>query len=332
MELRQLRYFLTVVEERSISRAAERLSMTQPPLSAAISGLEKELGVPLLRRHPRGVEVTDAGAFLAQQSERILFAVEQATTTTRAIGAGRLGKITIAGTAMTSWQLLPRALATFTQRSAGADIDVVEASPEDAIDQVRNRRAAAALIYCTDTRLVETSLAEGLQVAVIRREPLVVVVPRDHPAGDATMVDLAELADSPWVVPVGRSPVPAVSELIAQAWANAAINPSTQRRAGANTVLAMVQAGLGVTILPSSVTAVAGPDVRVRPPRQTLTPVKAVLVWRMEEPEPLLSTFISAVLATPEPDRLASGHERLPVSVTDPDHLAPWAPGSLRDE
>ena len=80
MDVRQLRYFLAVVHERSFSRAAERLGMTQPPLSTAIAQLERELGVPLLERHPRGVEPTEAGRDLAERAALILQTLETATT------------------------------------------------------------------------------------------------------------------------------------------------------------------------------------------------------------------------------------------------------------
>lgn len=302
--------------------------MTQPPLSTAIAGLEKEIGVPLLRRHARGVETTEAGAFFAQQGEQILAALQQAVDNTRDVGTGRLGQITIASVAMASWQLLPAALAAFGARSPSAGIEVVESLPGEAIERVRSRRAAAALIYCMNTAAIETSLAEGLQLAVIRREPLVVVLPREHPAGRASVVDVADLADLPWVVPSERSSVPGLVELISDTWAKAAIYPAQRRAATVNTIIPMVQAGLGVTVLPSSVSAVAGSAVRLRPPLNRLARIDAVLIWRTEDPAPLLSTFISSVLATPEPDRLDSRHERTSV-VVDSDYLAPWAPRAL---
>jgi DNA-binding transcriptional LysR family regulator len=311
MELRQLQYFVTVVEERSVSRAAVRLNMTQPPLSTSVRLLEKEIGVDLLRRHARGVEPTDAGLYLADEARQLLRRLEEVTVRARAVGAGRTGRLAIATVTAASWHLLPSILRTFHQRAPEVELDVVDSAPDDVVERVRDGRAGVGLVYCADTQTLARSAAAGLQTAVARREALVAVVPREHPAGVASVVDLQALADAPWIVPSTRATFPGLEDLLRQAWRQAGISPRSQRSSATPaTALALVAAGQGVTVLPSSVNAVAGPEVRVAPLHHPVAPLEAVVVWRSETPSPVLAAFLAAALATPEPDQLGQGLAR----------------------
>src|SRR3990172_8368140 len=107
MDLRQLRYFLTVAEELSFTRAARRLNISQPPLSQQIAQLERSLETRLFTRPRRGVELTAAGKELETQARAILDQATRAEQHVRSIGAGRSGKIEIGATGT----LLPRGLA-----------------------------------------------------------------------------------------------------------------------------------------------------------------------------------------------------------------------------
>src|ERR671936_1449943 len=96
MDLRQLRYFVVVAEERSVTRAAARLHLTQPPLSAQLARLEHELGTPLLVRHRRGVDLTEAGRHLLDHARRLLAGVDAAADSVRRLGEGRAGRLSVA--------------------------------------------------------------------------------------------------------------------------------------------------------------------------------------------------------------------------------------------
>ena len=110
MELRHLRYFVAAAEERHITRAAERLGIQQPPLSQQIRALEAELGTPLLRRHPRGVELTQAGEALLAEARAVLEQVERAVTVTRRAGRGEAGRIGLGFTSSASFHPLVPAM------------------------------------------------------------------------------------------------------------------------------------------------------------------------------------------------------------------------------
>ncbi|MFC7405626.1 LysR family transcriptional regulator [Georgenia alba] len=318
MELRQLQYFVTVVEERSLSRAAGRLHMTQPPLSTAVRQLEKEIGVPLLRRHPRGVEPTDAGTFLADEARRLLRTVDDVASRTHAVGTGQVGRLAVAAVPTATWHLLPSVLAAFHRRAPGVDLDVVDAMPDDILQRVRDGRAGAGLVYTADTQTLARSAAAGLQTAVARREPLVAVVPRGHPAASSPVIDLRDLTGEPWIVPSGYATVAGLADLLRQAWRQAGIDPPNQRSTATPTAaLSLVAGGHGVTLLPSSVHAVAGPEVSTAPLRQPVAPLEAAVIWRREQPAPVLAAFLSAALATPEPDRLGEDVARVVVETEE---------------
>ncbi|HEY1486140.1 MAG TPA: LysR family transcriptional regulator, partial [Micromonosporaceae bacterium] len=107
MDIRRLRYFVAVAEERSISRAARRLHLAQPPLSVQLHGLERELGVTLFTRHRRGVDLTEAGVELAHHARRLLDDIDTVTDAVRSVGQGASGRLTLAFVPALAVTLLP---------------------------------------------------------------------------------------------------------------------------------------------------------------------------------------------------------------------------------
>ena len=303
MEMRQLRYLVAVVEERSISRAAARLNMSQPPLSATIAQMERELGVKLLDRHARGVEPTEAGGYLVDHARRLLANLDEISATVVAVGTGRRGRITLAAVSGTAWELLPAILADFAGDHPDVGIEIADAAPEDALDRVRTRRADAALVFTAGAGELERHVAADLEVAMAGREPVVAVLP-ERPGGYGATVDLAGLADQRWLLPPDAA-WPEFAELVRQAWQKAGISPAAVHTATLGTAVDLVAAGFGVTVAPASVRRLARPGVVLRPLRQHLPPIESAVIWRRHErPSPVLAQFLRAAMATPEPDRL----------------------------
>lgn len=309
MDLRQLRYFLTVVHEGSVSRAAERLSMTQPPLSAAIARLERELGVRLLERHSRGVDATLAGDLLAREAAVLIAQVDELATAVRDLGTGRSGRLRVVSTAPVAWEILPNLLAVFDRRTPLVETELVETHDPDVIDQVRDRGADVGIVYCTGSRHLEHLRGRELEVALIHREPLVVLVPSASPFADRPTVDLTALSAEPWLQPTAYDGFPGLAGHIREAWLGAGIDPQVRRTVGSlNTVVRLVAAGMGVAMVPASVRAVVPPDdarVTVTRLATPIAPIEAAVVWRRNErPSPVLGRFLRAALTTDEPDRL----------------------------
>jgi len=307
MEMRQLRYLVAVVEERSISRAAARLNMSQPPLSTTIAQLERELGVKLLDRHARGVEPTEAGGYLVDQARRLLANLDEVSTTVGAVGTGRRGRITLAAVSGTAWQLLPTCLAAFARDRPDVGIEIADGTCEEAIERVRARRADAALVFTTNTGELDRRVAADLEVAMVGREPVVAVLP-ERPDGSSAgaAVDLAVLAGERWLLPPDDAGWPEIAALVRDAWRKAGIAPPAALTvASLGTAVELVAAGFGVAVMPASVRRLARPGIVVRPVRQHLPPIESAVLWRRHErPSPVLAQFLRAAMATPEPDRL----------------------------
>jgi len=304
MDLRQLRYLIAVVEERSVSGAAARLNMSQPPLSNAIARMERELGVQLLERHARGVEPTEAGTYLAENARRLLAISDEVFASVVAVGTGRKGSLTLAAVSGTSWELLPAALKTFAQDRPDVDIEVLEFAPAEVVDQVKAQRADAGLVHSTSTRYIERLYGADLEVAMVRRQPLAVVLP-PHLA-QIGGVDLTRLADERWLVSPDDAGWPELPDLVHEAWHRAGISPPhTYTIATLDAAVQFVAAGFGVALTPADVSRIARPDVAVRPLAQHLPPLESAVIWRRHErPSPVLARFLRAVMSTPEPDRL----------------------------
>ncbi|ANN18671.1 LysR family transcriptional regulator [Amycolatopsis orientalis] len=199
MELRLLRYFVAVVEERHFGRAAARLRMTQPPLSRAIQQLERDLGVVLLLRSAAGVEPTAAGNTLYAEARTLLDQAERARALVRAAaGPATLTVGILADGAGETGDLLA---AAFRRRHPEVSIRFREA---DFTDPTTGLRAGLADVALTRSPFDET----GLSVRVLRSDPVGIVLHDGDPLAGRASVRLADVADRPWFqLPDGTDPV-----------------------------------------------------------------------------------------------------------------------------
>ncbi|MDT7711135.1 MAG: hypothetical protein QOG20_6742, partial [Pseudonocardiales bacterium] len=177
MDLRQLRYFLAVAEERSVTRAATRLHLTQPPLSAQLARLEHELGVDLFVRHRRGVDLTEAGRHLVEHARRVLHDVDVAAAAVRRTGQGRSGRLALAFVPASAWSVLPPLLRRFAASSPEVELRFLEAGTDTVAEHVRAGRADLGLVHLPPGGAAG-GVGPDLDVAVVRREPMVAVLPR----------------------------------------------------------------------------------------------------------------------------------------------------------
>src|SRR5262245_6453963 len=137
MELRHLRYFIAVAEEGHITRAAERLGMQQPPLSKQIKAIEREIGVQLFQRKPRGVELTDAGRALLGDARAMLAHLDHAFDTARRTARGEQGRISVSYSG-SFHPLVPHAIRQFRQAFPLVSVTLSEGFPHKLIERLRN--------------------------------------------------------------------------------------------------------------------------------------------------------------------------------------------------
>ncbi|MBM2618608.1 LysR family transcriptional regulator [Actinoplanes sp. LDG1-06] len=198
MEIRELRYFVTVAEELHFSRAAERLGMAQPPLSRAIQQLERRLGVTLLERDRRGVALTDAGRVLLDEARALLdHAAAAARRTQRA--ATSANSLTLATKAGASHELLQKLLDAYAVEPAAASIDVVLCGMFEQAQMLRDGRADVALMQRPFDSFA------GFDTEDLLTEQQVAILPATHPLAACEKLTMAELADVPGL-PVARWP------------------------------------------------------------------------------------------------------------------------------
>ena len=250
MELRQLQYFAAVARHRHFTRAAEALYVTQPALSQQIRRLEAELGLALLRRTSRGVELTPAGEDLLVHAEAVLAEVERAKAQMdRHAGAAR-GAVRVAATAADAPRL-PEALAAFHGDHPGIQIALRQGSAAEVVDLVRRGAVDVAVI----------ALAEppaGVAAEPLREEPLrVALAPGDPLAGQR--ISLADLRGRPFIL---AEPGTALRETVMAATQDAGFSPLPLFEVGDPlTVRFLVKAGLGISLVPASWLERPGPVV-----------------------------------------------------------------------
>lgn len=298
MELRHLRYFIAVAEEGHITRAAERLGIQQPPLSQQLKALERELDVQLLRRRPRGVELTHAGRALLKDAKAMLEHLERAQDTTRRTARGEVGRLCVGVTSTTPFNpLVPRSIRAFCQACPKVELTVEECLSNESIERLKNETLDAAFI--------RTSLPDRAALAAVPLvdEPFVVALPSHHPL--ATMRDgkitIKDLVDEN-IILYGPPGTGMHDAIIASCHA-AGFNPrvgtlaaSTQRAPRIGSTLSLIAAGLAITLVPESLQRLNLEGVVYRRISGKIQP-KALLslATRRSDPSPVLRQFVSII-------------------------------------
>ncbi|WP_413248728.1 LysR family transcriptional regulator [Sinomonas flava] len=295
MNLRRLEYFVAVVEAGSVSSAAERLHMTQPPLSQAILALERELGTSLLHRLPRGVQPTSAGRLLAEQGRHLLERAERLEDQVRRTGQGLEGTVSVASVPTFMWSHLPALLAEFKASHPGIAVEISDPDPTEVLRIVAAGGADAGFVATSDPAVVAAA-HPGLEVVGLAPVPLVLVVPRGLARREASARDFA---DQTWIVPAPPPGFVGMVEIAEEVWRKAGFRPaSIQQVTTLPTALPLVPAGLGVCLLPEQFVADFTGDVAVQPLLEDIPPLHGTLVHSREAvPTPALAAFLATVHA-----------------------------------
>ena len=228
-----------------MTRAASRLHLTQPPLTAQLSRLERELGVPLLIRHRRGVDLTDAGRHLSTQARRLLAEVDALAASVRQLGEGRSGRLALAFDSATAWTLLPQLLERFRVDRPDVVLDVSEETADGVLDAVRLRRTELGLVHLPPPTVARTRDPQ-LDFAVVHREPLVAVLPAALATQHGERADLAALAAQQFLAPAPGASGGLHRHLV-EACRQAGFEPNVREVKLVPTVVALIGAGLGVS-------------------------------------------------------------------------------------
>lgn len=249
MELRHLRYFVAVAEHGHVTRAAESLGIQQPPLSQQIKALEDELGVLLLKRKPRGVELTDAGAAFLERARVILGEVERAFASTRRTARGEQGRVVVGFTSSAPFHpFVPRVIRMFREASPHVSLVLEESGSSELVHGLHSETIDAAFIRSPVADVVD------LLVEPILQEDMVVALPTGHLlASDLTKpLELSELANHTFIL-YKRPGAPGLYDSIIAACRGAGFSPNVGQEAPRIvSTLNLVAAGLGVSVVPES--------------------------------------------------------------------------------
>ena len=210
MDLRTLHYFVVVAEERNITRAAERLSMSQPPLSSQIKSLEEELGVQLFIRGKRQLTITEAGAHLYRRARQLLELSDQTKQEIQSLD-GLSGNLNISLVEGRAPFLLSRWMAGFRSEFPLVAIHLWNGSGDEVMERLRRGLSDLALVATPYS-------AEQFDGFSVGREPWVAIISRDHPLAkeEGMFISLKKLAGQPLYIPSRRSRVDSIRAWFAE--------------------------------------------------------------------------------------------------------------------
>nr|WTB34445.1 LysR family transcriptional regulator [Streptomyces sp. NBC_00830] len=296
MELRHLSAFIAVAEELHFGRAAKRLQMAQPPLSQQIRQLEKELGVQLFERNTRSVRLTSAGESFLQPVRTVLDDLDTAVRAARAAGRGEYGRVTIGFAGASSHETLP--LLTRAVRAAHPALELVmkgQTYADVALAGVADGSLDLGFVRLPVTR-------PGVQYRVIDEEELVCALPSDHPLARLERVPIEVLAQEHFVsFPANTGST--VRDATVGACEAAGFNPRVVQEApDSYTILALVAAGVGVTLTVTSCQHIQQNGLVYRPLAGPPIRLQAALAWRTDNPSAALRSVLAvAGSALPTP-------------------------------
>ncbi|WP_225010438.1 MULTISPECIES: LysR family transcriptional regulator [Novosphingobium] len=258
MDLRQLRYFLAVADERNFTRAATHLHIAQPPLSRAIQQLEDEMGAPLLDRTARPLRLTPLGQLVREQALQILGRMDDLKTMVKAAVVAERRRFTIGFVASTIYARLPELIRAFRKEAPNVDLVMVESTTLDQIAALKEGRIDVGFgrIRFDD---------DAVRRVVLRNEKLIAAFPADHPlARDEGPVSIRELAGEPLII-YPRSPRPSYADQVISLFRDNAVEPRIVHEARELQIaIGLVAAEEGIAIVPESVRRARSHDVAFR--------------------------------------------------------------------
>ncbi len=288
MEIRQLRYFAVLAEELNFRRAAERLHMSQPPLSTQIAQLEQELGVRLFERNNRRVVLTEAGQAFLNDVRILLARLKDATSRVRSVDAGLAGRLEIGLAASHFLGPVPALIARYTREHPQLSILLNEMNPASQLEALRERRI--------DVSISRSAIDdEELQSVLLWPDPLVVALPKRHALAARRRLDLAELAGEPFVTlrPDTSEFAERLHGLCLQAGGGARV---VQTVAEIPAQLALVGVGLGAALVPVSTVAQSARSVSVCRLPAVIAASAVYAVTRRDARKRVVDTFVQAAV------------------------------------
>jgi DNA-binding transcriptional LysR family regulator len=288
-ELAQLRCFTTVATELNFRRAAERLNMTQPPLSRQIQLLEHHLGVALFTRSTRSVALTAAGRAFFIEAQNLLERAQQAAASAKRFAEGDIGSVTISFVGSAVYEFLPKVIAEARLKQPQVKISLEEMNTYQQHEAMRARRI--------DLGIVRSPLLQpGFATECLVREPFLLAVPAVHPLASADSVTVSDLDGEPFLM-YSHAAYPPFNELLTGMFRSARVAPQYVQWLGSSlTILALVNAGMGLALVPRCAASVVFKGVTFREiDLGEGVQSELHLIWRSDNDNPAFAMLLEAI-------------------------------------
>ena len=288
MELRHLRYFITVAEELNFSRAAERLHIAQPPLSQQIRDLEAEIGVQLFQRTKRSVQLTDAGVMFLEEVHKVFIQVNQAVRTAQRVNRGEIGRLIIGFNSSATYSVLPVLLHKFRQHCPDVELVLHELTTSQQLEKLYRNQIDVGLLYLP---VDETKLS----VMPVLKEALMLALPENHPLIDQPQISMHALSNEPFILPAAHSGSGLYSQIMSF-FQQIGFHPQvTQSTTLLQTTVSLVAAGVGVALVPSSLQNLQRTGVVYKAVVEPTPEVEIAVVWRQHDLSQVVQKFLSII-------------------------------------
>lgn len=285
LDVRRLQYFLAVAETLHFRKAAEQLNVAQPALSQQIRRLEADLGCQLLTRNRRGVALTPAGQALRESGHRVLVQLSHAEDAARRTAAQQVALLRIGFLNPAAFAVVPRLLQRLRDEHPDLFVVLREGASAQLLEEVRLGQLDVAFVRGPVTH-------PGVRIDVLRREPLVAVLPSNHRLARRKRVPLHELAEESFLG-FRREAAPSLHDAITRLCMDAGFAPAFVLEASEwYTIVSLVAAGLGVAILPESIAAFSHRDAVYRPIAGAPREVELVVAHAAGTPSPALKACL----------------------------------------
>jgi DNA-binding transcriptional LysR family regulator len=298
MELRHLRYFQAVGREEHFGRAAQRVHVAQPALTRQIKDLERELGVALFERLPRGVRLSSAGRVFLEDVDAILAQVDHAANRAKDYASGRLGAVRVGFSELAQGHhLIPKALLDFRLKEPNVNLDLVSMGSAPQIEAVKAGRLDVAFVYDVHHNLEDLDQLGMLEIGV---SVIGLALYPGHRLAEKPDIRIEDLAGEPMIWPI-REAQPGYYDSLMAACLAKGVSPRILQQAGThNILLSLVSAGMGVGFITTPIDVYASDRIVVRPISDLDMSFGVHMLWRKADPSPALQRFIEAIAAERE--------------------------------
>lgn len=287
MELRHLRYFVAVAEAENVSRAALKLHVSQPGISRQIRDLEDEIGFALFERNAKSIKLTNAGKAFLMEARAVLQRADEAVKTARAIATGAQGELHVGYAPSPTSRILPPALRAFQAESPNVRVKLHDCSTEEMIAGLREGKLQIAFMVRPTSRMLR-----GVHFEEVMRDTICVAAAPNHPLARRRSVSLVEVAKEPLAV-YSRAEYPEAHEELIAMFAKIKSKPRiAEEHDGVASLIAGVESGAGVALVPESIACIAGPRLKLVKLAPALDPLVIGAAWSRDGLAPAAERFL----------------------------------------